>query len=196
MSVTVVSCLYGTSHDPYAGRWKESLLELNRKPDAVTLTMPWNYDPCTWKYPFAFYLNKAIRESKTDWIWVLGVDDLALPDALDGIEDVTADVWQMGYLNDKGEEYIPPQLTAEEYLKAEINPFTGCSAFRRETYLRVGGFPDVALEDWALWRRMAAAGSTFESSGRTHYRYMRHEFARSKVESENRDEHLSEVMSA
>jgi hypothetical protein len=77
-------------------------------------------------------LHDAIMAATSEWVWILDIDDLALPDALDGLDKVDGDVWQMGYQTDDGHGnvsgYEPPQLTAEEYLDQRGNPFTAGSA--------------------------------------------------------------------
>ncbi len=197
MSVTVLTALYGSTHTGFLERWLTSINDLDSTPDAVIVATPERFGPSSWQYPTAFYFDQGFRAATTDWVWVLGIDDLALQDALDGIDEVSADVWQMGFLDGLGGgSYLPPQLTAKEVLALDMNRFCACSAIRRETYLRSGGFPDVSLEDWALWRRLAVYGATFESSGRAHYRYMRHDQARSKTEAGGREDHMEEMMAA
>ena len=113
----------------------------------------------------------------------------------DGIEDVESDAWILGYHRQNGEYYTAPQLTASEYLEQPGNPFPACSAIRRDSYLRAGGFPDVAFQDYGLWRRMAHVGMTFQASTRAHYRYSLHSGARSNVEllDDRRAAHMAEM---
>lgn len=151
----------------------------------------------TWTHPQAYHLNDAISQASTDWIWICDIDDVAMPAALNGIEDVQEDVWQMGYLrNPDGLLYIPPQLGCAEIIASDRNQFVGTSAFRRDAFEEVGGFPDVALQDWALWRRMARHGMRFKSSGRAHFHYWRHAATRGATEltMEHRDSHLAEML--
>lgn len=170
------------------------MADLTPVPDAVIVT---GDTTCTWKHPQAFYLNEAINRAATDWVVIADIDDLLMPDALHGLEDVQADVWQMGYETERA-SYVVPQMTNEEYLSSPSNPYVGTSAIRVEAFREVGGFHDVALQDWELWRRMARAGYTFESSGRTHFHYMRHEATRGVTEltMDARAEHLAEMMEA
>jgi hypothetical protein len=78
------------------------------------------------------------------------------------------------------------------------NVFTAGSAVRVTDYWKAGGFADVALQDWSLWRRMALAGVTFNASGRAHYNYMRHPGTRGAVELtlDVRDAHMAEMVAA
>lgn len=205
IDATIISCLYGTSHDRFVSDWADGVGRLTPAPSAVvvatdrprmmlpvrTLTPTGN----SWKHPQAFLLQIALDSVETEWIWIHDIDDVAFPDALDGLEDVTADVWQLGYVNSEGEEYLPPQLTASEVVGSVRNPFVAGSCIRAEKLREVGGFPNVALQDWALWRALARAGATFGSSGRTHFHYRRHPDTRGATELivSDRPEHLAEM---
>lgn len=205
MSVSVISCLYGDrGYDRFLSEWEYSLKELNVRPNEIIVAADRLYpirsahvfvSDSLWKHPQAYFLQWAAHLTQTEWIWILDMDDLALPDALDGLEDVTADVWQMGYERSDGEVYCPPQINGDEYRAMPGNPFTAGSAIRRSTFMRAGGFPDAAFQDWGLWRRLARIGATFEASGRAHYRYRLHERTRTALELtvDKRDTYIEEM---
>lgn len=203
----MVSCLYGDTHDRFAERWARALEGLTVKPSKVIVGsdkarrvhgakvgVQWG-TPEPFRHSQAFYLNVAASLVSTEWIWFLDIDDVAFVDALEGLEEVTADVWQLGYLRSDGEEYIPPQLTATEVLATERNPFVAGSCVRTEAFRRVGGFRDIALQDWGLWRALAVGGASFQSSGRAHFHYMRHPNTRGEVELglDSRPHHMREM---
>ena len=207
VSVAVVTCVYGEDHARFLPAWIESVLGMNRQPGEILVATDRDYEipgarvivsACTWRHPQAYYHQQAVLAAETDWVWIMGVDDTVLPDALDGIEGVGADVWQMGYLRSDGLHHIPPKLTAAEYLALDGNPFVGASAVRADAFRRCGGFPDVAFEDWGLWRRMARAGCSFESSGRAHFNYTLGPGTRSSVEllAADRARHLEEMFAS
>ncbi len=181
MSVTVVSCVYGGMYGAFRPRWESAIAALDPEPDAV-LVMTDEWHKSTWKHPQAYFQQLAISKVKTDWVWLLDIDDIAMPDALAGLEDVDADVWQMGFHRSDGEEYVPPQLSAAEFLASDRNVFVGGSCIRVDAFRACGGFDDVALQDWSLWRKLALNGATFQSSGRTHFHYMRHPYTRGELE--------------
>jgi hypothetical protein len=193
--ITVVSCVYG-DYERFVPAWDDAVRHLGPAPDCV---LKWR-DPynarLAWRHPQAFMLQAAISEVETDWVVIADIDDQLHPDALAGLEDVTADVWQLGFDRSDGERYIPPTLTAEQVLAMDRNVLVGSSAIRTESFHAVGGFPDIALQDWGLWRRMARAGMTFQSSGRTHFTYNRHDATRGAQEltSDARAAHLAEMM--
>lgn len=206
--VTIVTCVYGNRrYARFVQRWSRAITKLTTQPEAVIIStdqpIPADHGFADilhtenqWRHPQAYHLQNAISAARSDWVWILDIDDTALPDALDGIAHVEADVWQMGYQRSDGEVHIPPQLTASEYLVAEGNPFTGASAIYREAFKDCGGFPDVAFQDFGLWRRLALIGGTFLSSGRAHYKYNLHPDTRTELElvPDRRAEFMAEMV--
>lgn len=207
---TIVSCLYGNAYNRFVNQWAASIAQLNTKPADIIVATDRTVaergyhishaqaviNECTWRHPQAFHLQQAIEAAQTEWVWILDMDDQALPDALDGIDQVQADVWQMGYERSDGHVHIPPQLTAAEYLTEKGNHFTACSAIRTDAFRDAGGFPDVAFQDFGLWRRLALIGASFQSSGRAHYRYNLHENTRTVLElvPDMREQHMAEMI--
>lgn len=177
-TVAVVSSIYGHDYDHFIDDWYRALGQLDRPADEIILHRGQPDGP----YPQARLQNEAVASAASDWIWQLNVDDEALPDALTGIDTVAADVWLMGYYWGDGRYYIPPVLPNDVYLGLTTNPYPSMSAFRREAFGQVGGYPLIAHEDWGLWRRLARSGCTFESSGRGHSIYRRHPMQRSATE--------------
>jgi hypothetical protein len=206
MSVTIISCLYGDTHDRFVGEWLAGIARLNPKPAAVIVATDHprklrgakvKIGACSWKHPQAFYLNTALHHVETDWVWLHDIDDYAFEDALQGLDDVAADVWQMGYERSDGEFYLPPHMDCVEVLAAERNPFVAGSCVRTAALRSVGGFADLALQDWALWRALAREGASFQSSDRTHFYYRRHSQARGERELtvQHRPDDMSEMTS-
>lgn len=208
MSVTVITCVYGRSgFGRFITRWAEAVRALNPAPDQVIIAADEMYlvpflpdadvlkSRCRWRHPQAYYLHQAVALADTDWVWQVDIDDVAMPDALAGLDQVESDVWQMGFQRSDGELYVPPDLSNDEYLASETNPYVGASAFRVEAYRDVGGLRDVAYQDWCLWRSLAASGASFATSGRVHFRYVRHEHARGETELtiDTRERHLAEM---
>lgn len=185
MTVTIISCLYGTTHTEFLPRWLEAT---DRIPHDARIVAT-DRIPCSWRYPQAFYLNWAAYAAQTEWVWISDIDDLPLPDALDGLDEVDADVWLTGF------GHPIPRLTNAEYLASPENVYPGSSAFRTETFRGVGGFPDIAFQDWGLWRRLARAGATFEPSERAHFHYTQHAASRTltDITHDRREAHLAEL---
>lgn len=207
MTVTVVSCVYGDHYRQFIPRWQAAVSALDPAPDAVIVGADAELDItgarviasfCHWRYPQAWHLQQAIMAAKTDWAWILDIDDVAFTDGLQGLEDVAADVWQLGNEHSDGEKYLPPRLSAAEYLASEGNPYVGGSMIRTDIFREVGGFQDVALQDWCLWRRLTRHGATVEPSARMHFGYMRHPRTRGATELtlDVRADHYAEMLEA
>jgi hypothetical protein len=206
VDVTVISCLYGDIHDDYLSDWLNAVRTLNPAPREVIIGTD-RYRHLTSvlevfrrrqdrdSYPQAFHLTTALREARTEWVWIHDIDDLAFPDALEGVSEIDADVVQCGYERSDGEIYIPPALPNDEILELDHNPFVAGSFVRTDILMDAGGFPDVALQDWALWRRLARMGAVFAPGDRPRFKYMRHSLTRGAIEltAENREQHIVEM---
>jgi hypothetical protein len=189
VDVTIISCLYGATHDDYLADWLHAVGMLNPAPREVVIGTD-RYRHITSvlevfrrrqnrdSYPQAFHLNSALDQVRSEWVWIHDIDDIAFPDALEGIEHVDADVVQCGYERSDGEVYIPPVMENAEILELDHNPFVAGSFVRTDILLDAGGFPDCALQDWALWRRLARIGAVFASGDRPRFKYMRHGMTR------------------
>jgi glycosyltransferase involved in cell wall biosynthesis len=184
--VTVVSCLYGSSHDDFLGDWLSSVKKLEPAPREVLIaTDRYRHltDGCIevfrrrhgWKYPQAFHLNTALEQVKTKWVWQLDIDDIAFPGALAGINDHGADVVQMGYKRSDGEIHLPQW-------GGPINQYVAGSIVRAKAIRHIGGFRDVEHQDSDLWERLIEAGTVFASADRPRFLYRRHAQARTERE--------------
>ncbi len=206
LSVTVISCLYGKTHDRYLAEWLGGIKSMDPQPYEVILsTDRARFIPEVnaihhrmnggWRYPQAYHLTKAVGQVTTDWVWIHDIDDIAFPWALEELDQVTADVFQMGYVRSDGEVYLPPLLTADEVKAGVKNEFVAGSCVRTSMLRQVGGFPDCALQDWALWLALAHAGATFDVSDRPCFYYRRHHDARGAKELTllERDTHMAEM---
>lgn len=207
MTVTVVSCVYGEHYRRFVQRWSDAVAELDPAPEAVIVATDGGVDVpgarvietfCHWRYPQAWHLQQAIMAAQTDWVWIVDIDDVPCRDGLAGLHDVTSDVWQLGNERSDGEIYFPPRLTCAEFLESDRNVYVAGSMIRTDIFREIGGFCDVALQDWCLWRRLARHGASVESSDRVHFHYVRHPLTRGATELtlDVRPEHLAEMMEA
>jgi hypothetical protein len=206
VDITIISCLYGSSHDDYLPDWLNCVGMLNPAPREVIVgTDRYRHittilEVCRRRqnrsvYPQAFHLNSALQEVRSEWVWIHDIDDLAYTNALEGISEIDADVVQCGYDRSDGETYIPPALASSEILALDRNPFVAGSFIRTDILLDAGGFPDCALQDWALWRRLALMGAVFAAGDRPRFKYMRHADTRGARELtiDERGKHMAEM---
>ena len=186
--VTVISCLYGRTHDRFLWEWLNAVRRLDPAPAEVIIATD-RFRHITdgalevfrrrnhgWRYPQAFYLNKALEHVETEWVWQLDVDDIAFADALDGISFDTAPyVVQMGFERSDGLIHLPQW-------GGPINQYVAGSLIRTSAIRHVGGFRDVEHQDSDLWERLIEAGYVFASADRPRFFYRRHGEARTERE--------------
>lgn len=129
-------------------------------------------------------LNAALAAATTEFVFRLDADDkiestdleilvaagwdadVVYPSLVFCLEDLTP------FETRKAGPFCPNRLTVENYI-------SGCSLFRPEKALEVGGYRDLDIcEDWDLWVRMAQAGHRFKGCPEALYRYRRHGVSR------------------
>lgn len=168
MTVTVLTCLFGDGRDGFLPGWLDAtaaagpdatIVVTDRPRDSGVTEVITTPDP-DWRWPISWHWNHGFAAAETDWVWLVGVDDRIRPDALRLLDGRDVDVLQVGYHRD-GIDHCPPPLTPDAILAAPDNQLVACSPIRRAAWAAVGGFPDVAFEDWGMWRRLARAGRTF-----------------------------------
>lgn len=190
MTVTVVACCYG-DYWRFQGEWAEALENLNTQPDTIIVE---DSEPAS-QYPHAELLNRLLPRVETEWMWNLGVDNQALPDALDGLETDGADALLFGFRRSDGAEYVPPAMSCEEFLAARKNRWPSDSLFRVEAVRKAGGFPLIGHEDWGLWRAMCRLGMVIRPTGRVHWTQRLHAASRTNQDiAQNRALYLEEVV--
>jgi len=116
-------------------------------------------------------LNDAISNHvDTEWVYRFDADDVAHPGLLHKLRSAVWDGTDVAYpsmvlaaqddLSELGVYHADPFCPRRLELR---NFVTGASLFRRDLFVKVGGYRDlVALEDWDLWLRMLGAGATFK----------------------------------
>jgi hypothetical protein len=188
VSVTVATWLYGDHYDQYLPRWLEAINNLNTKPTEIimmsdqdrkidgvqVIVYPINKE---WNTPNPHYANWVCQNTKSDWVLIADMDDMVMPDVLDGLDTLDADVHLMGIDINGQEKYLPPYLTNEQIATLPACYFCFGSPFKRELALQ-HPFQDTPYGDWIFWRQIARAGAKFAWSGRVGYWY-RKDFANS-----------------
>lgn len=140
-------------------------------------------------------LNETIEHHvETEWVYRFDADDVPGTHLVERLYDALWDGSDVAY---------PTMVLTDEDLKPlsvfHADPFcrhrielmnfvSGCTLFRRSTFLEVGGYHDLeALEDWDLWLRMARAGARFKPVPEAYF------FYRQVKESRNRQLEVVQV---
>jgi hypothetical protein len=161
--VTIVSCVYGSSHDRFVDEWAEAVSHLDPAPADVIVASDRDrqipgasvmYSRCPWDHPQAFYLQMAAMVAGTDWVWIVDIDDLPFTDGLAGLDEVEEDVWQLGYLSSEGHQHLPPQADRgglseperKSFLRGQHVPHRDLRSVRRLHRCRVSGLVAVAAD--------------------------------------------------
>jgi hypothetical protein len=119
--------VYG-DYERFEERWNDAIAQLDPAPDSVIIGSPGS--SYAWRHTQAWSLQRAIDYVDTDWFWICDIDDQVMPDGLAGLDEIAADVWQVGFHRSDGETYLPPRLTNDEYLALEKNVYVGSSMVR------------------------------------------------------------------
>jgi hypothetical protein len=117
------------------------------------------------------YLNRAIAACDTDWIAWIGADDRYRPHALDGLNNLDADILQFGIqIGGDGKWYGGKMSECAQY-----NPVACGSPFRRWIWeqrpFQEHLFP---YEDWGFWISAHHLGARARMTGRIDYDYTVH----------------------
>lgn len=189
MSVGIVTTCYGPDYYGFLDEWSGALLELNSEPDWVTivhdgvpddlrskvddrLSPVWVTDKTPVEIHPQSHINTGIAVTFTDWILKVDVDDLLLPHALDGWQNLSADIVNFGY-SINGAAFPSRKVTAEWMLEKQSNPIGSCSPFRRWVW-ESNRFQDLGYDDWAFWILAAQVGAVFDATGRIDYVWRQH----------------------
>jgi glycosyltransferase involved in cell wall biosynthesis len=121
--------------------------------------------------------NNGVREARTEWVSIMGADDVALPNFVAAIRDaaekhpravvISAD---FDHIDGQGNRIrrekvlsVDPVAKPPDTLYAQMNAVKvhpAAHAFRRAAWEKVGGFPETLrlYGDWGLWLNLAPEG--------------------------------------
>jgi hypothetical protein len=180
VTVGLFTILYGT-YSHYLPAWIDAVQNLETKPDQVIVATDLDVDVPSWieivkpyeinRYPIPAHANAACDALHTEWMWRMDIDDRIRPDALSVIRD-DADVVTTWYENQHGYIHMVPagDISCEEILNAQCNLIVSASPFRRWLHEQAP-FPDIAHEDWGLWKSFARLGARFRSANKVTHDY-------------------------
>lgn len=187
-TIAVVAACIGSTYWGFLPEWAQRVSALNRVPDEVAivtdapehvragldheLPISWVLPQRNWRNHAAYLVNDAIAAIGSEWVAKLDIDDLALPNYLDGVDDADADVWCVGY-RINGNDIVIPQWDAAAILRASNNLLASCSPFRRWLWA-LAEWPDSVFDDWCFWLHAAYNDARFQTSGAIGYEYRQH----------------------
>jgi hypothetical protein len=199
--LTLYTVVFGDDYHTYVDGWLDAALNVGADevlivsdrhrfvPDGVRLVM----HQTGYHFREAGMRQHAVQLAQSEWVWLIDVDDRVLPDVA-GVVDRDADVVQAGFIRSDGDVYIPNVIPHSTFLEQRMNRYVGTSPVRRDTLLKVGGWPDVGYADWALWRKLARARARFVSADRICFEYNWHPETSLTGKKRNRRELVDEVM--
>jgi hypothetical protein len=178
--VTIITAIYGDKYDQFIEGWSEAVSNLTVEPRRVICAGDRLRDinaeqivsqPAVgWKWRSPWYWNSAARNTDTEWIWVLDIDDRIKPNALENLMEQTCDIWLVGIDVNGTENYLPPRLTNEQIASSEHCYFC-CGSPIKRSWWQKNPYKDLAFTDWAMWRPSAQMGARFEWANKVGYYY-------------------------
>lgn len=190
MNVSIVSACWGNYWQRFGKEFCDSIESLNTKPHEVIVVSDCIADYPEWLkviYPFSSvrkwdWLNEAVLHATGEWVWLLGIDDLAYAHGLDGIV-FEGDVIAIG-ATENGKSWIPDQLKWNSLLFESGNPMAGGMICKRSAYLR---YPlrNTTYSDWMQWLEMRHSGVDVRFDQRERFIHRKHADANSFAIDEN-----------
>jgi hypothetical protein len=178
--VTIITAIYGDKYEQFIEGWSEAVSNLTVQPKRVICAGDRLRDinaeqivsqPAVgWKWRSPWYWNSAARNTDTEWIWVLDIDDRIKPNALENLMEQTCDIWLVGIDVNGTENYLPPRLTNEQIASSEHCYFC-CGSPIKRSWWQKNPYKDLAFTDWAMWRTSAQMGARFEWANKVGYYY-------------------------
>lgn len=162
MSVTVGTANWNGFWGKYGERWTERVKAMSPAPDRVIVASDEPIDTefevviCQTK-SLGPMRNAAIDATDTEWFAPSDLDDLPLPNYVDGlVHDVEIHSYCL-VIGDSVHGYRPHEW--EDAFNPQVgNPLVSCSAYKTEWAKRVR-YRDIGWEDWAFWLDMKKAGA-------------------------------------
>lgn len=188
MTVAVVCVAYGERYRRFLPQWCENIRALQREPEQIVIATD-DVEGCEvmvdWLPGMSIVLtsvepivhpqvciNDAIRETDTEWICKMDVDDIIYPHALNTLDDCDADVYmfgiRLGHTN-----LAARHVTRYDVMRTPHNLVFSGSPFRRSIWEKAP-YQDMICEDWRFWIDAAHNGARFQASPSIDYEYVIH----------------------
>ena len=164
MSIAIISTVWGDYWEKFGSQFVESMSNLNTKPDEILISSPEPLElPEGWVnivQPLHKWncWNDLMLMAKSDWLIVVGMDDIWFPDGLDGLADVEDDVdIQAVACLENGMIWDADPIGFENILHSNHNPMRGGSAIRRSVVEKVL-YRETIWCDWIQWMEIRKLG--------------------------------------
>lgn len=188
MTVALVTVAYGETYRQFLPEWCEQVSRLHREPEQIIIVTD-DVEECEalvdWLPGMGIVLastepavhpqvcvNDAIRETDTEWVCKMDVDDRIYPHALDNLSGCDADVYTFGVR--LGVTNLPARhVTRGDIIRTPHNLVFSGSPFRRWVW-EASPYRDMICEDWRFWVDAARNGARFQASPTIDYEYVIH----------------------
>jgi len=115
--------------------------------------------------------NAALEAANTNWFVFADLDDIPLPNYIDGLAD-KFDIHAFSYMYGDRTYGFTPSMWESAFNPNIGNPVASCSAYKTELAKKVK-YRDIGWEDWAFWLDMKKAGATVHYDPIPRYQYIR-----------------------
>lgn len=171
LPVSLVTMAEGESFSPFVEPWREAVSNMARKPDEIIIVIghedktgiknyDWSGIPTkiiTLNEPFSnTYFNAAVNAASGDWISFCGIDDFMLRNAYIVIND-DSDIHVGIVLLDNERPWRGSWNP--EHLR-HFNTLPAHSLYKKDLWIKVGGYPDIHWNDWGFWLKCATTNPT------------------------------------
>lgn len=179
--LSVVVLAYGPAGNPYAQfvqRWWEAVrliqpaevvvVHSDPEPLGVLAAAPpeITVKAVPMRGSFANGLNIGTMAASQPWVSTIGIDDCYRPGACELLplaDAVGAEIMLWNHYELGGHVWT---TSWDVQTLRRANTVQGSSPFRRDLWVRAGGFPDIGWSDWGFWLRCAKAGAKAWHCGR------------------------------
>ena len=176
MSVTVATANWNGFWGKYGDRWTECVRAMSPAPDRVIVASD---EPIKTDFDVVIchtktlgpMRNAAIEITDTDWFVPSDLDDIPLPNYVDGLH-CGSDIHAFSYMYGDRTYGFTPSMWTDAFSPNTGNPIASCSAYKTELAKKVK-YRDIGWEDWAFWLDMKKTGATVHYDPIPRWVYMR-----------------------
>jgi hypothetical protein len=187
-TITLYTLAWDGYWDKHGKKWSYYINNLNTSPDEIIIVSDLPIETSFINHPnvkniikatdtyqdiIALYRNIAIENSSCDWIVASDIDDMPLPNYLDGL-DIDADICGFSFMEQATSAVYKPDSWSLEKRFLEIFDNTlipGTSAIKRSVFDKLR-YERGALEDLVLWCMSFKSNLSFANSNPDQVRFI------------------------